>query len=802
LRPPTRRLLAWLLAWLLLGVAPAGAAESGRLEDPRRYERLGSEALAGGDLDAARGHFAAMLEQQEIIRYLPYRGYLGEALVLERLGREEEAAAKYRFGIEDDALRAVQVLRILSRHPEREALVAEAYAHVRALAEAAAAGEQVVIYTTSKGAPRHLTPITQDEVLATARAGGRSRYCYLPALDLSHVPDPLPEKIHLSRCVVGRVLIPDRDVPKLVITGFVLGDVDVGKTWEGAANKSRTVPASRFGELFLRDVVFLGRANFSDVLVGPGKTYFPMAVFEGPVSFRGGELSGEVDFRFASFGADADFRGLRMSNQVYFGGTRFREDTTFSRVFSERTVLFNSATFERSANFDDCEWRHAATFEDARFMGRVSLSATHLRERLNLSRAVFHEELLIDGVDMGELDMLGADLRSELFFTDSTVRGHARFAPDALMNSRGLRDLAALLPAYRDYQGDEDAEAPLATTTSYGVESISDLVTRFRADASFANTLFEGYTVFQGVHFGGGGRRGLVSFMNAQFRGETHFESSIWDAAADFTSIFGSEMAFNRATFRDSLIMDDAYVQGRVTLSDATFEGDADWSWYASEIRTFQLGREHVDADDVGHRLFYEKCALGTIDRGDPRIRRMTHAGLVGDDALQAECYDRLVDEFIELKDAFAEQAMFQAEDDAWWWERHHENMAKLRFGDTGDYFNGLLRLFLFELCFGWGVRLSNLGICTLVVTAIFAWLYRWLCPDTMLAYDGENIAVRDVSYVGLFFVSLQSLLAINTGWDFGDDDHRFRYLNTIETLIGVIILTFFVGAYTRMILA
>ena len=71
-----------------------------------------------------------------------------------------------------------------------------------------------------------------------------------------------------------------------------------------------------------------------------------------------------------------------------------------------------------------------------------------------------------------------------------------------------------------------------------------------------------------------------------------------------------------------------------------------------------------------------------------------------------------------------------------------------------------------------------------------------------MLAYDGRDVPVRDVPFLGLCFVSLQSLIAINTGWDFGDDDHTFRWLNTIETLIGFIILTFFVGAYTRMILA
>ena len=50
--------------------------------------------------------------------------------------------------------------------------------------------------------------------------------------------------------------------------------------------------------------------------------------------------------------------------------------------------------------------------------------------------------------------------------------------------------------------------------------------------------------------------------------------------------------------------------------------------------------------------------------------------------------------------------------------------------------------------------------------------------------------------------ISFQSLGAFNTGWDFGQSDIRFRYLNTLHTFTGVIIMTFFVGAYTRMILA
>ena len=102
------------------------------------------------------------------------------------------------------------------------------------------------------------------------------------------------------------------------------------------------------------------------------------------------------------------------------------------------------------------------------------------------------------------------------------------------------------------------------------------------------------------------------------------------------------------------------------------------------------------------------------------------------------------------------------------------------------------------------GYVLGGVTVVLLVifVTVLYAMLYRAFCNETVLMYDGEEFVIRDISFLGLCFVSLQSLIAINTGWDFGDDDHRFRFLNTSETLIGFIILTFFVGAYTRMILA
>jgi uncharacterized protein YjbI with pentapeptide repeats len=819
-------LIAWTLWCLGAAVAAAPEAEPAEIpgvglpdeiEDPRRLEDLGEAALASGDTDGAAARFREMLERREVTKYLSIPDELGEALVDEWLGRFDEAAAVYRAYTLQDPLRTVQVLRILSDHPDREALVTAAYDHVRALVAATERGEQAVIYVTSKGEPRYLEPLTLRQVLADARAGELSRYCYVPDLDLQALSElaggALPEVIHLERCVVGRIWGPSLAFDKLVFKGFVLGDVDLGKTFAGEKNKSKTLQPSTFADLVFREAVFLGRANFAAIEVSPGRAYFPMAVFEGEADFKGAELRGVTEFRFASFGRGANFRFMRMYQPVYFGGTRFRADTMFANVYSERDVYFNEATFEAAASFGDCEFQRGATFENTRFHGTTSFATSRIVRRLNLSRAVFDGPVDVVEVELGALDALGTEFHEDALFTDATIHGRARFSLDDVtrraagddISSEGpTLDIDGLLHLYRDYQGDEDADEPITSRSSYGVVTADDLTAVVDRNISFANTMFGGFTVFEGVTFGQPGAETVASFFNTQFLGETHFERTDFHARADFTTIFGKEIAFNGAVFRRSLVLDDAAVDGRVTLTDASFEGDADLSFYASEIASLQIDPDQVKgAGGSPHRLFYEACAYGRIDRDDARIRRMTDGGEVDDAALREQCYDYLLDEFVVLKGTYGDRAMTGAEDDAYWWLRHHETRKALHFGGFVERIEALVvRMMLFEWCFGWGVRLMNLAFAAAVITVVYAVLYRVVCPDTVLQYDGEDVKVRDVPFVGLCYVSLQALIAVNTGWDFGDDDHRFRMLNVSETVLGFIVLTFFVGAYTRMILA
>lgn len=804
------RLLALFVVFFvsLVGAAPAAAQSPTNLasiEDPRRLRAIGVAAIAAGEPDQARAAFAARIERLEIASFLDLKAELTEALIAEGMGELETAASQYRAAVQADPLRVLLTLRILSQHPDRETLAVEVLDHVRGLARSAKQGAtNAQIYTTKKGDPRHLTVMTTQQVVERARRGEITRYCYVDELDFTKVEGPMPEAILMQRCVIGKLWGPEQDFRKLVISkSFVLGETAFGKVFEGPKHRSKNVQPATFDDLNFRETVFMGRAGFAGVEVeNAGRAYFPMVVFEAEADFKGAKFTGVTEFRFASFGAGANFRFMRMMEPVYFGGTRYRTDTVFSEVFSARTVYFNEAFFEGNVSFDDCEFDQSATFESSRFGGKASFGTTRVKGTLNLSRAVFEDEVNVKEVHVESLDALGTHFKADAWFMDATIDGRSRFSLDEVTRHAVRENLDELLQIYRDYQGDEDSDEPLTTKSSYGVTSLDDLSARIDRNIQFANTRFGGFTVFEAVQFGTPGVETVASFFNAQFQGETHFEKTVWTGQADFTTIFGREVAFNNAQFDHSLILDDANVAGRVTLTDAVFGDDADLSFYGAEIASFEINPNQVTGKQGHpHRLFYEACARGDIDTEDTRIDRIL-AELDDPKKLRQVCYDFVVDEFVTLKESFGERAMTSAEDDAYWWTRHYETMMALEFGTIGQQVSAGFALVLFEWAFGWGVQLVNLGLASAIVTVVFALLYRWLCPDTVLVYDGQNIAIRDVSFVGLCFVSLQSLIAINTGWDFGDDDHTFRYLNTLETLVGFIVLTFFVGAYTRMILA
>ncbi len=794
--------------------APPGAlvdeAAAKAAEDPDVIRRAAAWHAAHGNAELARTLFGIAYDKGEMALYFGKEKELRAASIDEAMGDSASAEAEYRALAKKDPLHTAMALRIQSHLPNRDALFAEVAADVRARAERAKAGEQVPIYVTSKGEDRFLEVIPPEKVLARLQEAdengeARLRYCYIDALDLTGVDtSTLAPRIILDRCVVGRVLIPNRDMGAFSIKGFVLGDFAVGKTWDGEVNTGKVIPGSHFSELSTRETVFLGNANFQDVTVSGRVARFPFTIFEGDADFRGTKMAGDVDFRFSTFAAGANFKRARLGKSVYFGHTRFTKETRFTELFSEQTVYFDSARFEAPVHFDACEFNHGASFENAEFLGEIRFDTSRVAGRVNLSRTRMHGPLAMTEVNLGGLDLFGATLDADAEFVDAKVAGKVRFSVDGVTRARHLADPAPLLGLYRDYQGDDDAAEPLATRSSYGVLSVDDLTAQVAGNLRFDNAVLNGFVIFERVVFGRPGADTTAEFYNTQFGGETHFERTTWYSTADFTTIYAEELALNEAELHRTLVLDDANVPGRVTLTDATFAPGATLSFYGAEIGSFQVAREQIeDPSTGGHRLWYGQCASGvTPVEGDVRFARSALTGAADPKAFRAGCGDKVLDEYTSLKQSFDDRSMTEDEDWAYWWIKHSGTFQGLRAGGLAGWVAFPVRFFIFELAFGWGVRLGNLAVTAMLVCLVFAWLYRRFCGDTVMSYSGDDVAIRDIPWPGLLYISLQSLGGFNTGWDFGASNTRFRYLNTAHTFLGVIILTFFVGAYTRMILA
>ncbi len=781
------------------------------VEDPAILYRAGEWHLARGNAELARKCFEAGLKHEELNKYINFEiRDAFRALLHERMGEADLAAQAWQEGIQNDLHYTYMFCRLLSLDPGKEALLESMRAELTARIEQVKAGEEVHWYTTKKGKSRKLSVLTQEELIAEANASDKStkkfRYVYIPELDLAQLP---PEwDLVINRSVIGSLRGYGAErTGTLGITGFIVDECHLGKKWKGRVNLSSSIPPAKLGQVFLMELVVLADAHMEGIQFQGRNASFVFSVFEAEADFSAVNVGQTADFRYTSFHRGANFRRSVFDGPAHFGHSAYGADADFSAtVCSTRRAWFNSTRFDGSAVFEKVDWRQGGTFEDSHFAEELVLSRGRFGARMNLSRARLDGGLGARELVSHGMDFFGAQIGGTSDFTDSVFDGHVRFSPDEVTYREFAGRLDELHKLYKVYQGDEDATEDLTTKTAYGVESIDDLTASIPGDVTFANVMFAEFCQFQRVVFGEPGGEGTADFYNAQFRGETHFERAVFHTDADFTTIFANELGLNDAVFHRRVMLDDANVPGRVTMGGATFLGDADLSLYGAQISRFHISKDQLFEERKGkHRLFYERCAQGRVENveQDPRIDRAlasTPPGQEPPDVVDL-CYERLCEDFNVLGNAFAERGIPPDEDWAYWYGKHHETMHALWHGGVVERIQGFGRWFLFELMFGWGVKLQNLLFACIFVVFAFGFLYKWACPEAHVEFNGFETQVKHLTYRQAFFLSMMSLLSMDIGWDIGRNRY-FRWLNVLEVLFGVIILTFFVGAYTRLVLA
>ncbi|RVT45473.1 hypothetical protein EMM73_13490 [Rheinheimera sediminis] len=116
-----------------------------------------------------------------------------------------------------------------------------------------------------------------------------------------------------------------------------------------------------------------------------------------------------------------------------------------------------------------------------------------------------------------------------------------------------------------------------------------------------------------------------------------------------------------------------------------------------------------------------------------------------------------------------------------------YEDMAFFHMRDMSAA--GILTKFVLGRVFGWGVRISNIALSSVMVILLFAALY-FLSPNALSVKESCLLSIQ--SFSGAFFGSWATTL---------DSKNDLLFLVALQSYVGVFFITTFVGAYIRKLL-
>ena len=787
--------------------------------DPSILLSAGKHWLDNGNKTLAKSCFVRALKIDEINHYSRFgKSSYAKAIVAELMGDYTASRVIWRDRIKHDVTSTFFYLVRYSVDPKKGALIAEAKARVSGLVKAVENGETPHVYTTRKGKKRTLKLVSGEEAIDAFRTGKKLRYAYIQKVDLTK--QTFTGRVSCTRCIIGSLDAYGSTFQGQVdFTRNIFVDrAHFGKKWTGKVNKSPTIPAGQFHRLLLNNSVFLGESDFDSLKV-TGKTInLPLTTFMKDVDLRNIRVEGITELRYATILGSLKMKRARLLGSAYFGHVHAKNLDLTRLEVDNQILYFNSAKFSGEVKVEGTLLRHGVTFEDTYFGAAVVFRNGKFDRLTNFSRAHFAQPFQFEHMKVTDFLALGTVFSAPSRFNDSVFYGTARFALDALTRRENLANPTPLHTVYKRYQGDDDAETKLTDTSQYGVRSVNDLIAQFKAPVSFANATFSKAVTFERVHFGSS-RNDHINFFNTQFEGESHFEHGVFVGLADFRTISANEISFNGARFGATWMLDDANVRGRLSLTEAHFGNQASISTYGADISSFgiELSQLVKDPDHAwqseGFRLFYLQCLLKGEDNkdywSDSRLtdarwnarleKEITNKDIVKDN-VERMCINRAIGEFTLLRDSFSSRSMLDESDWAYWHLKHYRNHRTNRYASNilikaASFLNWII----FEKAFGWGVLLHNLLITLLVTVVLFVFLHYWLCGDMVVIWDGERYQYRDLPIMAMLLLSTSAFL-VDSGLSAAlvpEAKKWWKYLYTAEVAVGIIVVTFFIGAYT-----
>jgi hypothetical protein len=142
---------------------------------------------------------------------------------------------------------------------------------------------------------------------------------------------------------------------------------------------------------------------------------------------------------------------------------------------------------------------------------------------------------------------------------------------------------------------------------------------------------------------------------------------------------------------------------------------------------------------------------------------------------LNTNSTSELGDQYCSLKNWLADSGKLELEDMAYFHMRQ-------------CYHSNVYTRFVFGIIFGWGVRLSNIAISSMIVVLLFSGVI--MISDLKITFL-KALSLSTQSFISSFFGK----------WDDYPPEGMLSGIVTFESIVGVIFITVFVGAYLRKLL-
>jgi hypothetical protein len=568
----------------------------------------------------------------------------------------------------------------------------------------------------------------------------------------------------------------------------IVGDIDINRLDLPLINCGRPSEETQTAvvvasKIQIRNSEFLGNVNFAHALLRESLDLCG-CTFLQEARFKGASFSGAAGFESCSFKRYATFRDANFQGPARFQGTHFSTIANFGNAVFDCQALFGSARFsELCTNFGEASFLDEADFTQAKFAGTANFRLTSFGRSASFWKAIF----LADAIFQGGKFMGYVSFQSAALSGNADFRG-ANFNEELNMEFASFQGNAVFLSSY------------MAKEANF-----------FRAeflDVNFKDAILGGNVQFSEAKLG----RGI--FTGSHFLGTASFQGSCFQDDTFFQSAFFQEQAlFSQSIFQTKAVFEQAVFAGEAQFSNVSFLEESDFRSIKFCKEAFFLGTQFTGPVNFSGSNFEANLDLANAKIQVMRLFDVVFAGQID---LHNADFDRLEVRwptlrhhlaydgaaYLSLSKNFRNLEWFEDADDCYY---HYRRMSQA--GKTLVFrekmlikvnWSKLLDGMAWISC-GYGVRPRYTVFLSCFLIILFALLF-WMGDGIVVEpLNGGSPCItpqEDLNILdNVYFSAMVFTAKTQVKWyPIG----VFRYLATVESVLGWLLLALFLVTLGR----